>query len=126
MCAEFEEHREFLRVGHEVNVKYHEVKKSEASPKIDILTKNVSACGLLFRTSHIPPALSSIIWVELDSRMINVCSEIEGDLLIHKGGILGRVVRLAEGEPGVSYDVGICFLRKKDMSEDEIGKLLAE
>ncbi len=125
MCAEFEEHREFLRVGHESNVEYREVKESKISPKIEIQTRNVSACGLLFRTTHIPPALSSMIWVELDSRMMNVCSEVEKDLLIHKGGILGRVVRLAEGEPGVSYDVGICFLRKKDMDENEIKKLLA-
>ena len=58
--------------------------------------------------------------------MMSVCSEIEDDLLIHNGGIFGRVVRIAEGEPAKSYDVGIAFLRKKSMTQEEIEQLVSE
>ena len=125
MHAEQEERREFLRVDYEQGVKFRELKGEKLSQKSDILTRNMSACGLLFRTESLPPALSSVIWIELDPKMVSICSEIEGDLVIHKGGIFGRVVRIAEGEPGKSYDIGIAFLRRKDMSEAEISELLA-
>lgn len=121
-----DERREFLRVDHETLLNYKEVKGDRLSPKNEILTRNVSACGLLFRTSNIPPALSSVIWVELDPKLLSICSEIEKDLVIRSGGIFGRVVRIAEGEPGVSYDVGVCFLRKKNMTDKEIMELLPE
>ncbi|MGD2278870.1 MAG: PilZ domain-containing protein [Candidatus Omnitrophota bacterium] len=128
MCADYEgeNRREFLRIEHEKIVNLKELKGERLAPKIEVLTKNVSACGILFRTEKIPPALSSVIWVELDPKMTNICSEIEDDLLIHKGGIFGRVVRIAEGEPGKSYDVGVAFLRRKNMSEAEIEQLLSE
>ena len=56
--------------------------------------------------------------------MLNVCAEIEEDLIVHKGGVFGRVVRIAEGNPGISYDIGVCFLRKGSMKEEEIQVLL--
>lgn len=120
-----EENREFLRVDHESNVNFRELKPDKLANKNEVLTQNISACGLLFRTKQIPPALSKIIWVELDPKMVNVCSEIEEDLLIKDGGILGRVVRIAEGEPEVSYDVGVCFLRRKDLKDEEIEHFLS-
>ena len=58
--------------------------------------------------------------------MMNICAEIEEDLVIWKNGVYGRVVRIAEGEPGKSYDVGVCFLRKKNMTDDEIKALLRD
>jgi len=126
MESHFDEHREFLRVGHETHLNYKEVREAKMTPKNQVITKNISACGLLFRTENIPPALSSIIWVELDERIMNICHEIETDLVMKDSGIFGKVVRIAEGEPGVSYDVGICFLRKKDLSDKEIQELLPD
>ena len=124
MCAETDNHREFLRLDHETVLTFREVKSDKLANKQEIFTRNVSACGLLFRTESIPPSLSSIIRIELDSKIKGLCEEIEEDLLILDGGILGRVVRISEGEPGVSYDVGICFLRRKNMTENEIEELL--
>jgi preprotein translocase subunit YajC len=62
----------------------------------------------------------------MDDKMTNVCAEVENDLVVHQGGIFGRVVRIAEGEPGKSYDVGVAFLRRKNMTEAEIEQLLSE
>ena len=128
MCAEHggEEKREFLRIDYETALNFKELKGEKLSSKADALSMNISACGILFRTDKIPPALSSIIWIEIDEKIMGVCGEIENDLIIHQGGVFGRVVRIAEGEPGKSYDVGVAFLRKKNMTEAEIEQLLAE
>lgn len=125
MNGDYEEKREFLRVDYETELNYKVLKDEKLMAKSDVRSRNVSASGILFRTSSESsiPALSSIVWIELDPKMMNVCAEIEDDLVIHKNGVFGRVVRIAEGEPGRSYDIGVCFLRKKDMTEEEIKEL---
>ncbi len=126
MHAFQEDNREFLRVDHEALLNLREIKGHKTSSKGEILMRNVSPCGLLFRATMVPPALSSLIWVELDPKVLNICSEIEEDLILSNGGILGRVVRIAEGEPGQSYDVGVCFLRKKNMTDEEIEEICSD
>lgn len=128
MSDEFDDKREFLRVDHETTLKFKLLKDDKLASKSDVLSKNVSASGLLFRTSSESaiPALSSIIWLALDEKMMNICNEIENDLLIAKNGVFGRVVRISEGEPGKSYDVGVCFLRRKNMSEEDIKAIIDE
>jgi hypothetical protein len=125
---ENEDLREFLRVDHETPLNFKVMSGEKFTARSDVFSRNISACGLLFRTTRDTsiPALSSIVWVELDSRMINVCSEIEEDLILHKNGIFGRVVRIAEGEPGISYDIGVCFLRKSNMAPEEIQAILTD
>ncbi len=126
MQPDIDEKREFLRVDHEVPLNFKILSGAKLTPKAEVLSRNVSAAGLLFRTTSDSaiPALSSVIWIKLDQKMINICEEIEADLIMINGGVFGRVVRIAEGEPGRSYDIGICFLRRKDMSEEEILSIL--
>lgn len=127
MCVDTsEDKREFLRVDYETPLNFKVLSGEKFNVKSDICSRNISACGLLFRTTRESsiPALSSIVWIELDQKMMNICSEIEDDLVTYKNGIFGRVVRIAEGEPGRSYDVGICFLRKKNMTAEEIQALM--
>ena len=128
MHAEGDEKREFLRVDYETPLNFKVMKGDKLSAKSDVFSRNVSACGLLFRTANDAsiPALSSVVWVELDSHMMNICSEIEQDLVIYKNGVFGRVVRIAEGEPGKSFDIGVCFLRKSDMTESELRELMPD
>ncbi|MDP8258478.1 MAG: hypothetical protein P9L90_03550 [Candidatus Aadella gelida] len=124
----FGEKRDFLRVDHETPLNFKILTGEKLTSKTDITARNVSASGLLFRTmkdSSIP-AISDIIWVELDEKMVNICSEIEEELITHKGGVFGRVVRISEGEPGISYDIGVCFLRKTDLTEEEIHGLVSK
>lgn len=120
--AEMEEKREFLRVDYAAEIELKVLKENKMTLKKDVFCRNLSANGLLFRTTieSSIPNLSSTVWVKLDDKMINICSEIESDFILYNNGIFGRVVRIAEGEPGLSYDVGICFLRKSRMSEDDI------
>ncbi|MDD5487999.1 MAG: PilZ domain-containing protein [Candidatus Omnitrophica bacterium] len=125
MQADFEEKRDFFRVDHDAPLNFKVVKGDSFSHKSDIYARNVSASGLLFRTEKESsvPALSSIVWIELDPKIMNICHEIEDDLVTHNNGVFGRVVRIAEGEPNKSYDIGICFLRKKDISEQDMAIL---
>ncbi|MFC1480200.1 hypothetical protein ACFL5Y_01985 [Candidatus Omnitrophota bacterium] len=122
MSGDLEEKREFLRIDYETPLNFKVLSGEKLAAKADVFSRNVSACGLLFRTSSESsiPSLSSIVWIELDPKMMNICAEIEADLVIHKNGVFGRVVRIAEGEPGKSFDVGVCFLRKKNITEEEI------
>lgn len=128
MHADGDDKREFLRVDYEMPLNFKVLKGDKLTSKSDVKSINVSACGLLFRTENESsiPALSSIVWIELDSKMMNICSEIEQDLVIHKNGVFGRVVRIAEGEPGKSYDIGVCFLRKSSMTEKEMKELMQD
>ena len=123
--ASFEEKREFLRVDHEKPINFKVLAGDKLAAKSDTFSRDISAAGILFRTTTESsiPALSSIVWIELDEKMMNICSEIEHDLVKHEGGIFGRVVRIAEGEPGISYDVGVCFLRKSRLTEQDMQDL---
>ena len=120
-----DEKREFLRVDYEAPVEMKLVKGAGLSAKKDVYSRDISASGLLIRTwsESAIPNLSSMVWIKLDDKMMNICGEIENDLILFNGGVFGRVVRIAEGEPGQSYDVGVCFLRRNSMSEDDIKAL---
>ena len=121
-----DEKREFLRIEHKTPLLFKVLSGEKLLAKADIFSRNISACGILFRTcnENSIPALSSIVWLELDEKIMNVCQEIENDLVVYKNGVFGRVVRIAEGEPNKSYDVGICFLRRETMSDDEVQVLM--
>lgn len=123
---DIDERREFLRLEYEHSLNFKVLSGEKLLTKSGVFSRNISASGLLFRTASetsIPP-LSSIVWIELDPKMLNICGEIETDLIIHKNGVFGRVVRIAEGEPGKSYDIGVCFLRRKNMTKTEIQLLI--
>ena len=122
-----DEKREFLRVDYEKALNFKVLSGDKLAAKSDVYARNVSACGLLFRTSTESsiPAISSVVWLELEPKMVNICEEIEHDLITHKDGVFGRVVRIAEGEPEKSFDIGVCFLRKSKMTLEEIQILKA-
>jgi len=120
--SNYEEKREYLRIDHEAPFEFKMLSVDKLSSKKEVLSRNISASGLLFRanTETAIPVLSSIVWIKLDEKMLNVCSEIEEDLIPFHSGVFARVVRISEGEPGMSYDIGVSFLRKKDMAEEDI------
>ncbi len=128
MFSDVDEKREFLRVDYETPLNFKLLAGERFMAKADIISKNISASGLLFRTTKEAsiPALSSVVWIELDPRMMNICEEIEKDLVTHNNGVFGRVVRIAEGKPGESYDIGVCFLRKSKISEEQVQALICD
>lgn len=127
------ERREFLRVSFKTPVEYKSVsleKSSATAPKsVDqkAFSKNISQSGILFQTSGNPPQLSSILWMNLDIRTLNICQEIEKRALVHGKGILGRVVRVEESaQDGDKFDVGVCFITQDQKDSREVKKALSE
>lgn len=126
MSDNFDEKREFLRVDHEANLDLKILSGEELSHKYDVISRNISACGLLIRIKSKANILelSSIVWIKLDEKMLNICAEIERDLIIYKNGVFARVVRVTEDQPGKSYEAGVCFLRKSKISDDDIKRFI--
>ena len=101
MSENYEEKREFLRVDLEKPLNFKTLKGEKLIARSDILSRNVSACGLLLRTTTESsiPALSSIVWIEIDDKIMNICAEIEEPMagvalawLLHQPGVTSVIV----------------------------------
>ena len=110
------EKREFFRYRHEEPIHYNVLNASKdggvVSKMMDAISKNLSASGILFATKN-PPAIPSILVLNLDYRTTRICQEIEGRALILNDKLLGKVVRIEDNEDGL-YNVGVAFVKKSD------------
>lgn len=110
-----EERREFYRVDFRYPVKFRQVRDTGDNLRLGTC-ENISISGILFKTPIIPQ-LSSVLWMDVDFRTLKICREIEEEVLVHEEGLLGKVVRVEEDpEEKMLYNVGVCFLRKKDVN----------
>jgi len=108
-----DDRREFFRIDFRNPVKFRQFDQSEISPKLGT-TENISESGILFKARVFPP-LSTVLWMDLDLRTLKICQEIESRAVVREKGILGRVVRVEEDpEERLSYNIGVCFLRRDD------------
>lgn len=103
--------REFLRLDFRQPLRFRMV-PSSGEVLHDASGSNISVSGLLFKSRVLPP-LSSVLWMDVDTRTLRICREIDERVLVQDGGLIGRVVRVEEnpGEAG-TFSVGVCFLRK--------------
>ena len=117
------EKREFFRLNFSsplVFKSYH-----PETPQADASAKNISQSGILFQTEQYPPAISSILWMNLDIRTLKICQEIENRALVFNNGLLGKVVRVEEDQvTGKAYDVGVCFLTRDQQNSREVQTIL--
>ncbi len=119
------EKREFFRMDFNSGFQYQNC--SPVDPKTSADTKNISQSGILFQTSTNPPAISSILWMNMDLRTLNICKEIENRALVFNNGVLGRVVRVEEDvRTGKHYDVGVCFLTRDQQNSREVQAILSQ
>ena len=122
----FQNRREFFRLKFSAPVRFKtchtDVKESSSSDAAGV-SQNISQSGILFQTSEIPPQLSSILWMDLDLRTLKICREIEDRALIVNNGLVGKVVRVEEGEK--NYDIGVCFLTQEEKSSSDVRSLIA-
>ena len=127
---ESKERREFFRINFHTPLTFKSCPadgpKQGRLKEASAISQNISPCGILFQTENKPPRLSSILWMNMDLRTLNICREIERRALIFKSGILGRVVRVEEDPDASGYDIGVCFLTKDDQASREVQKLLLE
>ena len=126
--------REFFRLNFTTPLEFKSYSLTKTAPKSQIsqpsskaVSQNISQSGILFQTGENPPQLSSILWMHLDFRTLNICQEIEKRALIFNNGVLGKVVRVEEDpENNRLYDIGVCFLTQDQRHSKEISKLLSE
>ncbi len=129
-----QDRREFFRINFSTPLQfkaYSVDEKSKSSKSLDSATRgisqNVSQSGILFHTKTNPPALSSLVWLNLDIRTLKICQEIENRALVLNNGLVGRVVRVEEdNHTHNSYDVGVCFLTNEERGNREVQQLLSE
>lgn len=125
--------RKFFRVNLSELLEFKalpEKNETESSDKAGLfpgISKNISPSGVLFETyKKNPPKLSTILWLNLDFRALNICQEIEKQALVVKNGVLGRVVRIEENPKNDQlYDVGVCFLTRDQSDSRDVQKLLS-
>ena len=117
------EKREFFRLNFSGAFKFKSFQPESLETQAD--TKNISQSGVLFQTKTNPPAISSILWMDLDVRTIKICQEIENRALVFSNGILGKVVRVEENpRSSNAYDVGVCFLTREQQNSSEVQAIL--
>ena len=122
-----QERRDFFRLKFNNPVQYRaysDTKETVKTPSAGT-SQDISSAGILFQTENRPPDLSSILWLNLDYRMLKICQEIDNRALIFNGGVLGRVVRVEENpENANAYDVGVCFLTQDQKDSRAVLKVL--
>lgn len=121
-----QERREFFRLNFKTPVNFITADSLTNQQKAKQgLSSNVSQSGILFQTQNEPPKVSTLVWMDLDLRTLQICREIEKKALVHNNRILGRVVRVEESAAtDDSYDVGVCFLTEEQRSDRNVQKLL--
>ena len=123
-----QERRDFFRLKFNQPVQFKAYSTRSSAQLADAASsKDISSAGILFQTNNRPPELSSILWINLDYRMLSICQEIDRRALILNDGILGRVVRVEESASDASgYDIGICFFTKEQKNSRDVQKIIEE
>ncbi len=118
------EKREFFRLDFTAGLEFKSYQPEEGLES-KAMVQNVSQSGVLFSTQSSPPAISSILWMNMDIRTLKICQEIENRALIFNKGLLGKVVRVEEdARTGKSYDVGVCFLTRDQQNSRDVQAIL--
>jgi len=112
--------REFFRLKFSTPVRF---KSSPKTSQETGVSQNISESGILFQTPENPPQLSSLLWMDLDLRTLKICQEIENRALILNNGVVGKVVRVEEGQR--NYDIGVCFLTQEEKDSSGVQELLS-
>lgn len=112
------EKREFLRYDYNKPIKYSTINtaknKNFVSKLLTGISENLSGSGILFTTNVAKlPGICSLLALDLDYKITNVCQEIENQTLILKNRVIGKVVRIEDNEDG-TCGVGVAFVKKSD------------
>ena len=111
--------REYFRMDFRRPVKFRVIEDNEGEAEVRLgTTANISETGILF-SSSVLPRIASIVWMDMDLRMLKLCKEIEKRAVVYQKGLLGRVVRLEEDTRTDSYKIGVCFVTQ-DTSNQEL------
>jgi hypothetical protein len=106
------ERRQAERVDYAVPLSYKVCKEETISKLLEGYTSNVSPQGLLCNIKD-RVSQDSILWLMFDRDTLDFCSQLEKRSLVYQRGIVGKVVRVQDGQNG-TYDVGIRFITRDE------------
>jgi len=106
------ERRQTLRIDYAVPLDYKICKTETISKLLEGYTSNVSPAGLLCNLKD-KVEEDNILWLLFDRETLDFCSQIEKRSLIYQKGIVGKVIRVQDGQNG-TYDVGIRFVTREE------------
>ena len=120
------ERRFFVRFDHEKPVHYNKVDlqgdRNIISSFFKAMSKNISVAGILFiAKSENIPEIYSLIMLDIDYKIANICQEIENRVLIINNKLLGKVVRVENNEDG-TCSIGAAFITRFDPLSKELMK----
>ncbi len=106
------ERRKAGRVEYAVPLSYKVCKEETISKLLEGYTSNISPQGLLCNIKE-RVSTDNILWLVFDRDTLDFCSQIEKSSLVYQRGIVGKVVRVQDGQNG-TYDVGIRFITREE------------
>jgi len=112
------EKREYARLPFSKPLAYKVCKQETLSKLLEGYTVNISTAGLLCNIND-RVDLEDILWLSFDKSVLIICSEMERKSLIYQNGVIGKVMRIDEGE-NQTYDVGIKFITRVENDSPEI------
>ncbi len=126
-----QERREFFRLNFNTPLKFQSYQVEDPAAASGtarvVKSRNISQAGILFQTENRPPQLSSVLWMNLDIRTLQICQEIEKKALVQNGGLLGRVVRVEESPENQSvYDIGVAFITQDQKHSRDIQSIISQ
>ncbi|MCX5708177.1 MAG: PilZ domain-containing protein [Candidatus Omnitrophica bacterium] len=117
------ERREFARLPFSKPLAYKVCKKETLSMLLEGYTVNVSTAGLLC-TLKDKVNLEDILWLSFDKSILIICSEMEKKSLIYQNGVIGKVVRINQGE-NENYDVGVKFITRVEKEAQAVNSRIS-
>jgi hypothetical protein len=112
------EKRDFARLPFSKPLAYKVCKQETLSKILEGYTVNVSTSGLLCNIND-KVNLEDILWLSFDKSILIICSEMEKKSLIYQNGVIGKVVRIDQGD-NQTYDVGVKFITRV---ENDAGRI---
>ena len=103
------EKRRFNRVPYPHQIKFRLYDRSNISEIYTATAENISASGILLRTST-PLIENRLISIKLNSTEISYLKKIVKAIFVKEDYVVGKVMRVSEVIEGSLYDVGISFI----------------
>lgn len=107
-----QERREFPRLEFVIPLDFKVCREETIAKLLAGYTANISAAGLLCHLPH-KVEMEDILWLSFDRTTLKICREIEERVLIYQSGVIGKVVRVQEGDSGL-YHVGVRFFTREE------------
>jgi len=106
------ERREFFRLDYETPLAYKVCREETISSILNGYTANISQSGLLCSIKE-KVHKEDVLWLCFDKGTLNVCQDLERQVLIYQNGIIGKVARVEDKSDG-SYSVGVRFITREE------------